>query len=418
MNVIPKPNPADGTVDIEYVVAERPTDQIELSGGWGGGRLVGTLGLSFSNFSLRKLFDKDAWRPLPMGDGQKLSLRAQTNGAFWQSYSLAFTEPWLGGKKPNSFTFSVRYNVNSNGEPKYIEEDILNPARNSVTAGIVSFGLGKRLKWPDDYFSLYQEISFQRYDVNGMQVFKNFTEGLAHNFFYRAVISRSSVSDLNFPRSGSVTSLSVQLTPPYSWFSNKDYGNLPTAERYNLVEYNKWKFTSAWYTKLTRSEKPLVLYTKIGVGILGGYTQAYGDSPFERFYMGGSGLTGFQLDGREIIALRGYDDASNTQGSVSPTDGANLINKYTVELRYPFSLSQSAMIYGLAFAEAGNTWNTFEGYDPFNVMRAAGVGVRVFLPMFGLMGLDWGYRFDDSQFNPNMDQSQIHFTIGANLGEL
>lgn len=419
MNVIPKPNPDDGTVDIDYVVAERPSDQIELSGGFGGGFIVGTLGLSFSNFSIRNVLNKEAWRPLPSGDGQRLSLRAQTNGSFFQSYSISFTEPWLGGKRPNALSVSTYYSIQTNGEPRYAKNDegdrINNPSRRSLDIFGVSVGLGRRLKWPDDNFQLYQEISWQNYNVNQWQTFQGFNDGHANNIFYKAIISRSSIDDLNYPRSGSQVSLSGQFTPPYSWFNNIDYNTAPQSQQFKYIEYNKWKFTAAWYTSIVDK---LVLYTKVGFGGLFKYSQETQTSPFERFYLGGSGLTGFALDAREIIALRGYNDQSLTPITNGQRTGGTIINKYTVELRYPFSLNPSAMIYGLSFLEAGNSWQDFNTYNPYSVYRAGGFGIRVFLPMFGLLGLDWGYRFDDVTTAPGMPRSQIHFTIGANLGEL
>lgn len=412
MNVNPRPNPDDGTVDIEYEVSERPSDQIELSGGFGAGMVIGTLGVSFTNFSTRNFFKKGAWKPLPSGDGQRLSVRAQTNGIWFQSYSFSFTEPWLGGKRPNALSLSTYYSIQSNGRQR--SDD----SRQSIDIFGVSLGLGKRLRWPDDNFQLYQEISFQNYNVQNWLTFQNFNQGHANNIFYKFVFSRSSVDDLNYPKSGSQTTLSGQFTPPYSWFNNKDYLNIDSRERFKFIEYNKWKFTSAWYTPLIGKS---VLYTKVGFGGMFRYSNVVGDSPFERFYLGGSGLTGFALDAREIIALRGYDDQSvSNEGRAGNAAnlGGTIINKYTMEFRYPFSLNPQAMIYGLTFLEAGNTWRNLDSYNPFNVYRSAGVGVRVFLPMFGLLGLDWGYRFDDIPGAANMRKSQIHFTIGANLGEL
>lgn len=403
MDVTPRPNPENGTVDIEYKLTERPSDQIELSGGWGGGTIVGTLGLSFSNFSVRNIFNKSAWAPLPSGDGQRLSIRAQTNGSRFQSYNISFTEPWLGGKRPNALSVSTFYSIQSNGLSRSNEN------RQSLDIFGVSVGLGRRLQWPDDNFQLYQEISFQNYNVNKYLAFENFNNGHANNIFYKFVVSRSSVDDLNFPRSGSRVTLTGQLTPPYSLFNGLDYKTASVREKFKFVEYNKWKFTSAWYTSLVGK---LVLYTKAGFGGLFQYNSKVGPAPFERFYLGGSGLTGFQLDAREIIALRGYDDRS-----LSSSTGATLINKYTAEVRYPFSLNPSAMIYGLTFFEAGNTWNDHKKYNPFELYRSAGLGVRIFLPMFGLLGLDYGFRLDDVP-GRNIQKSQIHFTIGANLGEL
>lgn len=403
MNVVPKPNPADGTVDIEYTVEEKPNDQIELSGGWGAGRIVGTLGVTFNNFSAKKFFKKDAWRPLPAGDGQKLSLRAQSTGIWFWSYNASFTEPWLGGKKPNSLTVSHFHSVQSNGEKKGSE----NRQSIAVTGG--SIGLGRRLKVPDDFFTMYTELTYQHYELNKWPQFI-FSSGSSNNFSGKVVISRNSISDPIFPVSGSQTSLTIAATPPYSLFSGKNYNEVTPQEKYKWAEYHKWKFTSAWYLGLTKN---LVIYTKVGMGFLGFYNKNIGTAPFERFYLGGSGLFNFQLDGREIIALRGYDD-----NSLSPTTGAAFINKYTSELRFRVSPNPNAMVYLLGFVEAGNTFSRIDNYNPFNVYKSAGVGVRIFLPMFGMLGLDWGNRFDDVPRLPNMQKSQIHFTIGFNLGEL
>ncbi len=414
MNVIPKPNPVDGTVDIEYVVGEKPSDQIELSGGYGGYSLIGTLGLTFNNFSTKNFFNKEAWSPLPSGDGQRLSLRGQTSGPIFNSINFSFTEPWLGGKKPNSFTFSTYFTYQAQGTKTAIDSEtnaiIDNPYYNSMGTYGVTIGLGKRLKWPDDHFQYYQSLNYQYYAVNNWPAFQGFNKGFANNIFYEGILTRSSLDDLNFPKSGSRISLSTQLTPPYSKFNNKDYENISTEEAFKFVEYNKWKFTAAWYNNFVDK---FVIYAKVGFGGLFTYTPAVGTAPFERFYLGGSGLSGFQLDAREVIALRGYDDVS-----LSPTQGAPFVTKYTAEIRYPFSTNPSAMVYGLAFAEMGNTFNDLESFSPFNNYRSAGVGVKVFLPMFGLLGLDWGYRLDDVPGKPTMKQSQIHFSIGANLGEL
>ena len=423
LNVIPKPNPSDGTVDIEYIVEEKSSDQIELSGGWGGGRVVGTLGVSFSNFSARNIFKKGTWSPLPSGDGQKLSIRAQSNGLYYQSYNFSFTEPWLGGRRPNAFTFTAYHSIQSNGESKWLKEDnifvrdvlseekIVNPIRASVIISGGSIGLGRRLSWPDDYFTLYQEVTYQHYIMDKWNQFI-FRDGIANNLFYRINISRNSIDQPIYPRSGSQVSLSIQATPPYSLLDaeNPNYNDMSDQDKYRWIEYHKWKFTTSWFTKIVGD---LVLNTRVGFGFLGSYNSALGSAPLERFYLGGSGLTGFSLDGREIIALRGYDD-----NTLSPVGGASIINKYALELRYPLSLNPSATIYGLGFIEAGNTWSSFGDYNPFNVYRSGGVGVRVFLPMFGLLGLDYAWRIDDVPDFPNMQKGQLHFTIGANLGEL
>jgi outer membrane protein insertion porin family len=421
MGVTPTPNQATGMVDIDYQVEEKPSDQIELSGGYGGGRVVGTLGVTFNNFSGRNFFKKDAWRPLPSGDGQRLSVRAQSNGLYYQSYNISFTEPWLGGKRPNSLSVTAFYSVQSNGEKKFMTVDgekIKNPLRTSLNITGVSVGLGKRLKRPDDYFTLYQEISYQYYVLNNYGGIFNFNEGYSNNIYYKMSIQRNSINKPIFETSGSQIALTGQWTPPYSTFNGKNYGpGLSDQERYKFVEYQKYKFTTNFFTPITnkrgadgKEARNLILRTAAGFGFLTSYNNQVGISPFERFYLGGSGLTGYSLDGREIIALRGYSDQS-----LSPRTGATYIAKYSAELRFPVTLNPQATIYVLGFAEAGNSWTRARDFNPFNVKRSAGVGVRVFLPMFGLIGFDYGWRLDDF---PGMQKGQFHFTIGASIGEL
>lgn len=404
IEVKPIPDPYTGTVDIEYVVEERPSDQVELSGGWGGNRLVGTLGLSFNNFSARNIFNLKEYRPLPSGDGQKLSIRAQSNGLYFRSFNASFTEPWLGGKKPHSLSITVYNSLQSNG----LKRD--NPNRADVNIWGTSVGFGMRLQKPDDYFYLYHDITYQHYQLNNFYSVFAFAEGEANNLSYRITLSRNSTDQQIYPRSGIDMKVIGQFTLPYSLWNSIDYATAEDQQKYKWVEYYKWKFTCSWYTRLVGN---LVLSTRVGFGYLGMYNKKVGVAPFERFYLGGSGLTGFALDGREIIALRGYDDQS-----LSPRTGSPIIAKYTWELRYPISLNPSATVFGLAFVEAGNTWQTFRTFNPFDVYRSGGVGVRVFLPMFGLLGLDWGYRFDDVQGLSGMQKSQIHFSLGMNLGEL
>ncbi|NND77231.1 MAG: outer membrane protein assembly factor BamA [Flavobacteriales bacterium] len=425
--VNPKQNPQDGTVDIEYTVVERPSDQIELSGGWGAGRVVGTLGLSFNNFSLRNMFTKGAWRPVPKGDGQRLSIRAQSNGQFYQAYTLSFVEPWLGGKKPNSFSVSLQHSVQTNGVSKNLNTSdgtIPNPDRRDLSITGLTVGFGQRWQRPDDWFVFRAAAAYQYYDLNNFGNVFTFASGVSNNASIQLSLSRNSVSAPIFPTYGSDVSLSLKATLPYSalFSPNKDFANATDQEKFKWLEYHKWKFTSAWYTTLAgsgddsysdKASRSLVLYAKTGHGYLGHYNRDIGDSPFERFYLGGSALTGFQLDGREIIALRGYDD-----NSISPTTGSTFISKYTTELRYPLSLNPNATIYMLGFAEAGNTWSNFDSYNPFELNKSAGFGMRIFLPMFGLLGLDYGWRFDDIPTNLGMPRSQFHFTIGTNLGEL
>ncbi len=397
MGVEPKPDPVSGTVDIEYTVVERPSDQIELSGGWGAGRIVGTVGVSFNNFSTRNMFKKGAWRPLPAGDGQKLSLRAQSNGLYFQSYNASFTEPWLGGKKPNSFSVSVYHSIQSNGLPA---EDV-NRSRIQTTGA--SVGLGKRLKWPDDFFILQQQIKYQHYALDGYQLIDGLSDGSSNAISYGITLSRNSIGDPIFPTSGGVVSLSVEATPPVSAFTGLNYATEPNSTKYQWIEYHKWKFDTKWYQQLAKN---LVVQAKVQFGFLGSYNKDL-ESPFERFYVGGDGLSGFGLDNREIIALRGYDN-----NSISAETGSSIFAKYNMELRYRISANPSATIFVLGFLEAGDAWTRFSDFQPFNVKKSAGVGLRLFLPMFGLLGLDYGWRFDDIPGQEQMAPGQFHFSIG------
>ncbi|HQV50947.1 MAG: outer membrane protein assembly factor BamA [Flavobacteriales bacterium] len=422
MGVNPIQDARTGTVDLEYTVEEKPSDRLELSGGWGAGRVVLSLGLSFTNFSMRNLFKGSAWTPLPSGDGQTLNLRAQTNGRFFQSYSLSFVEPWLGGRKPNALSISAYRSVQTNGENRFIDTEdgrIANPLRQSLIITGVTLGIGKRLQWPDNYFILRQTLGYQLYDLknysSGAVVF-SFTNGVSNVLSYTLQLSRSSIDQPFFSRTGSNTTISVKATPPYSLFQpERDWADLEPEQRYEWAEFHKWKFSTQWFNKLTnpKSGRSLVLMTRAGFGFLGRYNSSLGDSPFERFYLGGSALTGFQLDGREILGLRGYDDFS-----LAPNTGNFVVAKYTAELRYPISLNPSATIFTLAFLEAGNSYGSFNDFDPFKLYRSAGIGLRLNLPMFGPMGLDYGWRLDDVPNLPSMAKSQFHFTIGIDLGEL
>lgn len=419
--VNPMPDPATGMVDIEYTVEEKPSDQVELSGGWGGGRIIGTVGLVFNNFSARRLFKKGAWQPLPAGDGQQLSLRAQSNGFFYQGYNFSFVEPWMFGKKPNSFSVNGYYTVQSNGVKKS------DPNRKDLEVSGVTVGFGKRLKWPDDFFTTFKEVSFQYYDLNDYGGIFTFSNGYSNNLSFRYSISRNSIDQPLYPRSGSNITFSLRFTPPYSLLTRKDidFEKATDQEKYKWLEYHKWKFTTSHFIPLSKDKK-LVLNVRTGFGFLFSYNKNYGPSPFERFYLGGSGLQGLNfIFAREIVALRGYDD-----NWVARQEGSMFISKYTMELRYPLSLNPNATIYGLAFMEAGNTWNDLKKFNPFQVKRAFGAGVRIFLPMFGLLGLDYGWsidQLDQGQLGqPNQFQElfnkgirgQFHFTIGMNLGEL
>ena len=405
LNVTPRPNAADGTVDIEYIVEERPSDQLELSGGWGGGAgVVGTLGISFNNFSAKNIAKKGTWSPLPTGDGQKLSIRFQSNGRFFQSYNASFTEPWLGGKKPNSLSVSVFHSIQTDGLPKG------NDDRSVLKISGASIGLGKRLKWPDDVFQSYNELTFQRYSLDNWAGTFLFSDGYSNNLNFEQTFSRNSVDGFIWIRSGSQLSFTLQLTPPFSLLDKgSDYATASAKEKYKWIEYHKWKFSGSWYKSLGTK---FVLFSRTQIGILGFYNSDIGQSPFERFYLGGDGLSGFALDGREIIALRGYNNNTVTPRINGSTVGGTAYNKNTFELRFPVSLNPSATIYTLAFLEAGNNWLGTRNFNPLNLKRSAGVGVRIFLPMFGLLGLDWGYGFDEIEGNPGVNKGQFHFTIG------
>lgn len=406
---VPIPNQLDGTVDIEYKLVERANDQIEISGGWGAGMVIGTLGVKFGNFSARNFFKKNAWRPLPSGDGQNLSIRAQSNGKYYQSYSASFVEPWLGGKKPNSLSVSLYHTVQTNGRQA---EDPLNQ---SMKISGASAGIGRRLGWPDDYFTLFNQLSFQRYLLDDWSYFviKN---GVSNNFSFTNTFGRSSVDQIIYPRMGSNFTLNLQITPPYSLINGKDYSKLTETERYKWIEYHKWTFKSAWYTKLWSiggtedgETRDFVLATKAEFGYLGYYNKD-ARSPFENFEVGGDGMMGYSYYGRDIIAMRGY-----ANGSLTPAKGANLYTKFTAEMRFPISLNPSATLFALLFFEAGNAWYEFKEFNPFDMKRAAGVGVRIYLPMFGLMGVDWGYGFDEIPNNPGKNHSQFHFVLGPQL---
>ena len=425
--VNPLPNPSKGTVDIEYIVEEKNSDQIELSGGYGGagpnssGRIIGTLGLTFNNFSTRNFFKKNAWSPLPGGDGQRLSLRAQSNGRFYQSYTFSFIEPWLGGKKPNSLSFSINHTaLSSNG--KLRTED----GYAGLSISGVGLGIGKRNKWPDDYFSTYIELGYKYYDVVNDTRFPVFSKGIANDISLQYTIQRSSVSAPTYPQSGSNFTFLSKATLPYSSLTNKDYSLLSAQERYKYLEYYRLKFTAEWFLPLSKDKK-LILMSRFGMGYLGAYNKAKGVSPFERYSMGGSGLSGVnQIGGISILALRGYEDRS-----ISSAGGDPIVTKYTIELRYPISLNPQATFFALAFLEGGNTYPSFDKFNPFNVKRTAGIGIRVFLPMFGMLGLDYGLGFDklnswstgygsasDISIGTKGYYPKLSFSIGMNLGEL
>jgi outer membrane protein insertion porin family len=411
INPSPLPDPTNGTVDLLYKLEEKANDQFEVSGGWGAGMLVGTVGVRFNNFAMRNFFNLKEWKPYPSGDGQSLSIRAQSNGRIYQSYNISFVEPWLGGKKPNTFSVSVYRSLMTNGKKK--GED----GRQSMIIDGASIGLGKRLEWPDDFFSLYGELNYQRYNLNNYSVYRFLFENGASNLLsFTAKLTRFSTSpNLIYPRSGSTFTVSLQATPPYSFLSGVNMVNATDEVKYNWIEFHKWVFKSDYYFPLTKDDK-LVLNARFAFGYLGHYNKDIGPSPFENFYLGGDGMTGYSFYGREVIALRGYINGSLTPNDpVRGVSSGNVYSKITFELRYPISLNQQATIYGLAFLEAGRAWYKLKEYNPFRMNRSAGIGLRANLPMFGLLGIDWGYGFDqvpDPSSYPNANKSQFHFVIG------
>lgn len=419
LQLLPMPDAQKGTVDIKYVVEEKPSDQLQVQGGWGGrikdtqgnvigGGFVGTVQLGFNNFSTRKFFDKKAWAPIPAGDGQRLNLAVQMNGVGWQNYSISFLEPWLGGKKPNSLGGSVYYTVNQNATTGF---------KMQTLGGGLDYGM--RLQWPDDFFKAYASVNYKYYDItNGRSAFAslNFDDAYINIISARLNVDRTSIDAPIYPRSGSTLSFSVEGTPPYSLFQKDvDYSKLDDSKKFKFLEYHKWRFSSTWYFQIVKN---LVVKPKIQYGFLGTYTSGYGISPFERFYLGGSGLGTFNFYGWEYVGLRGYADNSigpRPEGSnytTQPT-GGNIYNKYTMELRYPITLNQAAPIWVVAFAEAGNTWMGVKNFKPYELKRSAGVGIRVMLPMVGLLGVDWGYGFDKvAPDAPKPNGSQFTFLIG------
>ena len=405
----PKPNPADGTVDIEYAVEEKPSDQIELSGGFGGGRVIGTLGLTFNNFSLRNLFNPSAYRPLPKGDGQKLSLRGQTNGSYYNSYSFSFSEPWLGGKKPVSFGLSAF--TSSQSYPTSSTEN------QKIRLNGVTVSLGRRLNWPDNYFQLTHSINVNQYILENYPGYL-FSTGTSYNFNLTQELSRDSRNSPIFPTEGSYFRFTIQATPPYSLFNHTNYATASDKERYKFTEYHKWKFESQWFQRVTGK---LVFKAQAQFGFLGSYNSAVGQSAFERFKLGGDGMQGFDfLQGSELIAMRGYSNNSvipvGSNPNVATNSGSPIFNKYVLELRYPVIASQSATAFLVTFAEGGNTWDKFSDFNPFNIRRSVGVGAKIFLPIFGLLGIDYGYGFDAIPGIPDANKGQFHFSIAQQLG--
>ena len=426
-NIIP--NQLNNTVDVIYNVTEKPSSQLELSGGWGGNTFVLTAGVSFNNFSTRRMFEKGAWRPVPLGDAQNLAFRFQTNGRYYTSLSASFSEPWLFGKKPTSLNLSGYY---SKMTDSYLAIGILSTDKMFEVFGF-NAGLGTRLKWPDNYFVLYNNLSWQTYKLtNWTNSYFAFNDGISHNLSFTISLTRNSTDQQLYPRQGSEFSASLQITPPYSLFrkytwdfddegnrvkvpvesyDKVNYDDWTSAERYKWIEYHKWKFSGAVYTKLVGD---LVLMTRAQFGFLGYFNRNWGYSPFENFQVGGDGMSGYVTYGAEIVSLRGYEDYSLTPKKMTPYSqsmesyAGNIYDKFTIELRYPVIMQPQSTIYALAFLEGGNCWSDIREFNPFQIKRSAGVGVRVFLPMIGLLGVDWGYGFDDA----TNGGSQFHFVLG------
>ena len=389
-------------VDIAWPLEETPSDQFNIAGGFGSGTFVGSVGITLNNLSMRNFFKKGAWRPYPMGQNQRLSISAQTNGTYYKAMSISFTDPWLGGRKPNSFTLSAYLSESNNAY--YIWQESTQYFRSYGVAA----GLGKRLNWPDPYFTFYAELNYQRYTLKDWTAFL-MENGSANTFSLKLVFGRNSVDQPIYPRRGSEFSVSVQLTPPYSLWDGHDYAdpNLSENIRYKWIEFHKWQLKAQWFQALTNNSN-LVLMARAEMGYLGNYNK-HKVSPFERFEVGGDGMTGYNIYGVDIIALRGYED-----GALDPVgeNYACAYNKYTLELRYPVILKPSSQIYVLGFLEGGNGFSEWKKFSPFKIKRSAGVGVRLYLPVVGMLGIDWGYGFDAPAGSTTRSGSQFHFVLG------
>ncbi len=402
-NIIPDIRPVSNTdVNIGFILEEQSSNQINLSGGWGSNTFVGSVGVTLNNISTDNFFKKESWRPYPMGKGQSISVTAQTNGTYYKSASISFTDPWLGGRKPNSFTTAIYYSDQNNAYYSY-----QTPTAYFRTAGL-SIGLGKRLTWPDPYFTLYSELSYELYSLKDWGTTFVMSDGTANMASAKVVLGRNSVDQQIYPRRGSNFSFSAELTPPFSLFDGKDYSDddLSDQDRYKWIEYHRWKVSADWYQTMSSNEK-LVLMLSADLGYMGYYDEDK-VSPFNRFEVGGDGMSGYSMYGIDIIGLRGYDD-----GALDPSSSYSLgYNKYTVELRYPIVLQPASQIYALAFAEGGRGFSSWEDFSPFNIKRSAGLGVRLNLQVVGMLGIDWAYGFDPAVGETSKSGSQFHFVLG------
>ena len=388
-------------VNINWPLEEQASDQFNIAGGWGSGTFVGSVGITLNNLSVKNMFKKGAWRPYPMGQNQRLSLSAQTNGTYYKALALSFTDPWLGGRKPNSFTFSAH--ISEQNDAYYAWQKSTKHFR---TYGVAA-GLGKRLNWPDPYFTLYAEASYERYSLKDWYSFI-MTNGASNLLSLKLVFARNSVDQPIYPRRGSEFSVSVQATLPYSLWDGKNYDDpkMSDQERYRWIEFHKWQFKAQWFQALTPNSN-LVLMAKAEMGYLGSYNKNK-VSPFERFEVGGDGMSGYNMYGIDIIGMRGYED-----GALDPGNNYSRgYNKYTMELRYPIILKPSSQIYVLGFLEGGNAFDSWRKFSPFKIKRAAGFGVRLYLPIVGMLGIDWGYGFDPPVNSTEKSGSQFHFVLG------
>ncbi len=389
-------------VNINWPLEEQASDQFNVAGGWGSGTFVGSVGITLNNLSIRNTFKKGAWRPYPMGQNQRLSISAQTNGTYYKAFAFSFTDPWMGGKKPNSFTLSAHFSEQNNAY--WITQKATEYFR---TYGVAA-GLGKRLNWPDPYFTLYAEANYERYSLKDWDYFlmKN---GNANLLSLKLVFARNSVDQPIYPRRGSEFSASVQATLPYSLWDGRDYSDpsMSDQQRYRWIEFHKWQFKAQWFQSFLKNSN-LVLMLKAEMGYLGSYNK-HKVSPFERFEVGGDGMSGYNMYGIDIISMRGYED-----GALDPVSEnyARGYNKYTAELRYPVILKPSSQIYVLGFLEGGNAFDSWKNFSPFKIKRSAGFGVRLYLPVVGMLGIDWGYGFDPPAGSTTKSGSQFHFVMG------
>ncbi|MES2379134.1 MAG: outer membrane protein assembly factor BamA [Bacteroidota bacterium] len=407
-------NSQDGTVDLIYNVVEKPSDQVELSGGFGGGQFVGTLGLTFNNFAIKNIFHLKDYKPLPKGDGEKLSIRGQSSGRSYQNFSFTFSEPWLGGKRPIYFSVSAYTQGSSSGQ-YYPKSD---PNYNNLRINGIGFTLGKRLKWPDNRFQLNYSLNLDHYNLDNYPGYL-FSNGTSYNIKLTQELSRNSLDGSPiFPTGGSNIKFTLQGTPPYSLFNNINYKLPPTQEQlYHFVEYYKVKFDAQWFIHLAGK---FTLMSQVRFGFLGEYNSIVPGSPFERFKLGGDGMQSYQfLQGSDIIGLRGYENFSivpvGSNYTANSNPGSAFYNKYTLELRHPVIASSSATIFLLAFAEGGNVWDKFSQFNPYNIRRSTGIGARIFLPIFGLLGLDYGYGYDAIPGIPTANKGQFSFSISQSL---